>query len=75
MTQRSLRLYGIGTNRRNIPLASIIWGLFCVLFTSFGLVGWFSRGQPEWFLLAFGVAAGIVTVISFRRYRQLELNC
>src|SRR5262245_38514815 len=75
MTQRSLRLYGIGTDKRNLPLASIIWALFALLFGGFGVLGWFSRGEIDWFLSAFGLIAAVVCVVSYRRYRQLQLNC
>jgi hypothetical protein len=75
MTQRSLRLYGIGTTKRNLPLAPVIWGLFAILFTGFGVVGWITEGRPEWFFLGFGVLSGIVAVLALHRYKQLQLNC
>lgn len=75
MSKRSMHIYGIGTTKRNVPLATLMWGMFALLFSGFGILPWFTHGRIEWFLTLFGLVAAIFAIISYRRYKQLQLNC
>jgi hypothetical protein len=75
MNKRGKRLYGIGTSKRRLPLAPLMWGLFALLFLGVGLLPWFQGRGIEWFLVLFGLVAAILAIASYRRLKELELNC
>jgi hypothetical protein len=75
MNQKAKRIYGIGTSKRRMPLAPLMWGLFAILFVGFGVFRFFEHGHLEWFPLLFGLVAAILGVVSYRRVKELQLNC
>jgi hypothetical protein len=75
MNQRGKRLYGIGTSRKHLPLAPLMWGLFALLFLGVGLLPWFQGRDIQWFLVLFGLIAAVLAIVSYRRIKELQLNC
>jgi len=75
MNERSKNLYGIGTTKRRVPLGPLMWGLFALLFGGAGVARWYVDGEVEWFLLMFGVVSTIIAIVSYRRVKDLQLNC
>ena len=72
--QRSKRIYGIGSVRRRLPTAVLVWLLFTVVFLGFGLVLSWRRAEIQWFPILFGLAALAVAVMVFRRTKELGLQ-
>lgn len=76
INQRAKRIYGVGRNaKRHLPLASLMWGAFALLFGGFGIYEYFRRGSIEWFLVLFGTLCAVLCVITYLRMKELKLNC
>jgi hypothetical protein len=75
MNQRGKRIYGIGSGPRKLPSGVIMWGLFAVFFTGFGIYQSFLREEPDWFLLGFGGLSAVVAFMAYRRTKDIGLQC
>ncbi len=75
LEERAKPLYGIGTSKRRVPLGTLMWGMFGFLFLAFGIYSWFANGQLELFALIFGAMSLILAIVSYRRAKELQLNC
>ena len=75
MNRRAKQVYGIGSAKRRLPLAPLMWAAFAILFGGFGVYEYLSRGRLEWFLLLFGLLSAILAIITYRRAKDLGLNC
>ena len=75
MNQRAKKIYGIGVAKKKIPSGVIIWVMFGLLFSGFGIFNSLRDGQPEWFLLVFGAMGFIIAFIAYRRAKEVGLQC
>jgi hypothetical protein len=75
MNQRGKRIYGIGTGSKKLPSGVIIWVLFAVFFTGFGIYQSIRNHEPEWFLLAFGALSAVIGFLAYRRTKDIGLQC
>ncbi|MBN8728069.1 MAG: hypothetical protein J0H15_10265 [Xanthomonadales bacterium] len=76
INERAKRIYGIGAGaRRRIPMLVLIWGMFAVLFGTLGAFMQIRYGGANWFFIAFALVCAALCVISYRRARELNLNC
>ncbi|MBC9248958.1 hypothetical protein A9179_01590 [Pseudomonas alcaligenes] len=75
MSSRAKRMYGLGGAKKVFPLGVVIWMVFGLLFSSFGIYRFAESGTPEWFLLLFGAASFFLAFATYRRAKSLELNC
>jgi hypothetical protein len=75
MNQRGKRIYGIGTGPRKVPSGVIMWSLFAVFFTGFGIYQSVLKEQPDWFLLVFGCLSAVVALMAYRRSKDIGLQC
>jgi hypothetical protein len=76
MNQRGKRIYGIGKNaKKKLPSGVTMWLLFAVFFGGFGILPIFKIGRPDWFFLIFSGISFIVAYISYRRSKDLGLQC
>lgn len=76
INERAKQLYGVGANaKRRLPLAPLMWGAFALLFLGFGAYGYSMTGRVEWFLVLFGLVCAVLCVVTWRRLRDLKLNC
>lgn len=75
MNERALRIYGIGSTRRRAPLVPLMWAGFALLFGGYGAFIYFARGDLQWFPLLFGLLTSVMAVATWRRAKELEINC
>lgn len=77
INKRAKRLYGVGAGAksRRLPSGVVMWSLFAVFFTGFGIYQSILRHQPDWFLLIFGGLSAIVAFMAYRRARDIGLQC
>ena len=76
MNQRGKRIYGIGKNvKKKLPSGVVMWLMFAVFFGGFGIFQTIKTGRPDWFLLIFSAISLIVAFISYRRSKDLGLQC
>ena len=75
MNTKDKRIYGLGDAKKTFPTAVLMWGLFAAMFGGFGIFTTIAKGRPDWFLLIFGAAFLLMAVVSYRRIKNLGLNC
>ena len=75
MNQRAKRIYGIGAAPRKLPSGVIMWGLFAVFFTGFGIYQSLQKHEPDWFLLIFGCMSAAIAVMVYRRAKDVGIQC
>ena len=76
INQRAKQIYGVGTSaKRRLPLASLMWGAFALLFGGLGVYQYVDLGRVDWFLLLFGSLCAVLCVVTYRRMKELKLNC
>jgi hypothetical protein len=76
INQRAKQIYGVGRNaKRRLPLASLMWGAFALLFGGLGVYEFSRGGRADWFLLLFGLLCAVLCVVTYRRMKELKLNC
>ena len=74
MNQRGKRIYGIGMKPK-LASGVIVWIMFAVLFIGWGVFQTIKTGEPEWFPIIFGIGAGVIAAIVYRRSREIGLQC
>jgi hypothetical protein len=76
MNRRAKRIYGIGKSAaQRLPLAALMWAGFALLFGGVALFQYLRNGIVDWFPLLFGLLCAILGVATYRRARDLQLNC
>jgi len=75
MNRRGKRIYGIGATRKRFPMAKATWLAFAALFLGFGGYEFFAGRNFIWFPLLFGLLCLVLAVMSYRRVKEMQLNC
>ena len=73
---RSKALYGIGGKRRpfGFNMATIIYGLFTLVFGGAALINLSTKGSVDPVLGLFGIVFAIITVIAFLKARRIGIR-
>lgn len=75
MTRMAHSMYGIGVEKKRIPIVTITWAGFGILFMGWALYLYLSKDVTDWFLIGFGSFAFVIAWMSFRRAKETGLNC
>jgi hypothetical protein len=71
---RTRLMYGIGTQRRRIPTAVLIYGLISLMLLGLGLLPLILGRRPEWVLTGMGLMTALVAIVIYRRYRAFGIQ-
>jgi hypothetical protein len=71
---RSRLVYGIGSPRRRIPTAVLVYGLISLLLLGLGLLPLIIGKRPEWVLTSMGLVIALVAIIIYRRYSAFGIQ-
>lgn len=75
MNQRGKKIYGIGAASRKLPSGVVMWLLFGALFVGYGIYASIMNNEPDWFLLLFGAISLFIAGLSYRRAKDVGLQC
>ncbi|WP_156397980.1 hypothetical protein [Duganella sp. Root336D2] len=75
MNQRGKKLYGIGTDRKNLPSGVVMWLLLGALFSGYGIYASLRSREPEWFLLLFGAVSFFIAWLAYYRAKDVGIQC
>lgn len=75
MMGKNAQIYGIGSISRMPPTGVIMYGLFGVVFTAWGIYNSINRDKIDIFTLILGIGFLFIGVYTFFRVRKLNLNC
>lgn len=73
MNQRGKKICGIGVAKKT-PSEVIVWLVFAALFGGFGILS-YQNNEPDWFLLFFGGASLFIALLTYRRAKDLGIQC
>jgi hypothetical protein len=72
---KSKRIYNVGTSSKLPSIAVLMFLFFGLIFLSVGIYEYIQMGRIDFVSLAMGLGFIVFSVLSYIRYRNLNLNC
>ena len=75
MMSKNAQIYGIGSKSKVPPTGVLVYGLFGIIFTTWGVYNSVLRDRVDVITLILGIGFLIFGIYTYFRVRKLGLNC